>query len=91
MKRQLYILILSALLIGCAGKTSVTLPTFSKITVTPEQATYAVGDQVRHVKFGVGKVLAITDSGRDYLVTADFPGWGIKKMYASFAKLIKEE
>ena len=52
---------------------------------------YAVGDQVRHVKFGVGKVLAITDSGRDYLVTADFPGWGIKKMYASFAKLIKEE
>ena len=52
---------------------------------------YAVGDQVRHVKFGVGKVLAITDSGRDYLVTADFPGWGIKKMYASFAKLVKEE
>jgi DNA helicase-2/ATP-dependent DNA helicase PcrA len=43
------------------------------------------------VKFGVGKVLAITDSGRDYLVTADFPGWGVKKMYASFAKLIKEE
>ena len=52
---------------------------------------YAVGDQVRHVKFGVGKVLAITDSGRDYLVTADFPGWGIKKMYATFAKLIKEK
>ena len=52
---------------------------------------YGVGDQVRHVKFGVGKVLAITDSGRDYLVTADFPGWGVKKMYASFAKLIKEE
>ena len=42
---HLYILVLSALLIGCAGKTSVTLPTFSKITVTPEQATYAVGDQ----------------------------------------------
>ena len=36
MKRQLYILILSALLIGCAGKTSVTLPTFSSIAVTPE-------------------------------------------------------
>ena len=52
---------------------------------------YGVGDQVRHVKFGVGKVLAITDSGRDYLVTADFPGWGVKKMYATFAKLVKEE
>ena len=46
MKRQLYILILSALLIGCAGKTSVTLPTFSSIAVTPEKSTYAVGDQV---------------------------------------------
>lgn len=46
MKRQLYILVLSALLIGCAGKTSVTLPTFSSIAVTPEKSTYAVGDQV---------------------------------------------
>ncbi|MBP3879373.1 MAG: ATP-dependent DNA helicase PcrA, partial [Lachnospiraceae bacterium] len=52
---------------------------------------YAVGDHVRHVKFGVGTVLAITDSGRDYLVTVDFPGWGIKKMYASFAKLVREQ
>jgi hypothetical protein len=32
--------------IGCAGKTSVTLPTFSSIAVTPVKSTYAVGDQV---------------------------------------------
>ena len=27
--------------------------------------------------------------GKDFLVTVDFPGWGVKKMYASFAKLKK--
>ncbi len=31
---------------ACTDKTGVTLPTFSKITVTPEKSTYAVGDQV---------------------------------------------
>ena len=46
MKRHLYILLLSALLIGCAGKKSVTLPTYSDITVTPAKSTYALGDSV---------------------------------------------
>ena len=44
--RHLYILILSALLIGCAGKASVTLPTFSDITLTPAKSTYVLGDSV---------------------------------------------
>ena len=48
---------------------------------------YAAGDKVRHVKFGVGTVLAVKDRGRDYEVTVDFPAWGTKKMYAAFAKL----
>ena len=48
---------------------------------------FAVGDSVRHVKFGVGEVREIKDGGKDYLVTVDFPTWGVKKMYASFAKL----
>lgn len=46
MKRHLYILLLSALLIGCAGKKSVTLPTYSDITVTPAKSTYVLGDSV---------------------------------------------
>ena len=48
MQKQLYILLLlvPVLFCACTDKTGVTLPTFSKITVTPEQATYAVGDQV---------------------------------------------
>ena len=50
---------------------------------------YDVGDRVRHVKFGEGEVTAITEGGRDYEVTVDFDGAGVKKMFASFAKLQK--
>ena len=52
---------------------------------------YAVGDTVSHVKFGRGTVLQITDGGRDYEVTVDFANYGVKKMFASFAKLKKSE
>ena len=50
---------------------------------------YGVGDTVRHVKFGVGIVKAIVEGGRDYEVTVDFDKVGVKKMFASFAKLKK--
>jgi len=49
---------------------------------------YAVGDMVKHIKFGVGKVLEMEKSGDDYRVTVDFPG-GQRKVMASFAKLVK--
>ncbi len=52
---------------------------------------YNVGDTVRHVKFGEGVVREIRDGGRDYEVTVDFEKWGVKKMFASFAKLQKLE
>lgn len=55
------------------------------------QLSYVVGDKVRHKKFGVGTVTNIRDGGRDYEVTVDFPAWGVKKMFAAFAKLEKEE
>ena len=50
---------------------------------------YEVGDTVRHIKFGVGIVKEIVEGGRDYEVTVDFDKVGIKKMFASFAKLKK--
>ncbi|MDC7291489.1 DNA helicase PcrA [Blautia schinkii] len=50
---------------------------------------YAEGDTVRHVKFGVGLVKSIVEGGRDYEVTVDFDKAGVKKMFASFAKLKK--
>lgn len=51
--------------------------------------SYQVGDRVRHIKFGDGKVMAIVSGGRDYEVTVDFDKAGTKKMFASFAKLKK--
>ena len=52
---------------------------------------YDVGDMVKHIKFGKGKVLEIVSGGRDYEVTVDFEKAGEKKMFASFAKLKKVE
>ena len=52
-----------------------------------EAPEYAVGDRVRHVKYGDGTVKAIVKEPRDYKVTVEFDGAGQKIMYASFAKL----
>lgn len=51
--------------------------------------SYDVGDTVKHIKFGTGVVKSIIDGGRDYEVTVDFEKAGVKKMFASFAKLKK--
>lgn len=70
---------------------------FKAKTFEPKQFTvkksdgldYGVGDTVKHIKFGIGMVTAITEGGRDYEVTVDFDRVGTKKMFASFAKLQK--
>lgn len=54
-----------------------------------EKLDYEIGDMVRHMKFGKGVVQSITSGGRDYEVTVDFETAGVKKMFASFAKLKK--
>ncbi|MFR3036059.1 MAG: ATP-dependent helicase, partial [Blautia hydrogenotrophica] len=54
-----------------------------------DKLSYEVGDTVRHVKFGVGIVKNIVEGGKDYEVTVDFDQVGVKKMFASFAKLKK--
>jgi DNA helicase-2/ATP-dependent DNA helicase PcrA len=67
------------------------------VTFQPRQFTvnkaktldYGVGDTVRHVKFGVGVVRDITEGGKDYEVTVEFEQAGIKRMFASFARLKK--
>lgn len=50
---------------------------------------YTEGDRVRHIKFGEGTVENIVEGGRDYEVTVNFDRVGVKKMFASFAKLVK--
>ncbi len=61
-----------------------------QFTVTKaDKLAYGVGDRVRHVKFGRGTVMEITEGGRDYEVTVEFDTAGRKRMFASFAKLEK--
>lgn len=50
---------------------------------------YTVGDRVGHIKFGEGTVTNISPGGRDYEVTVEFDSYGVKKMFAAFAKLKK--
>ena len=57
--------------------------------VKADKLDYTVGDQVSHIKFGKGTVMEITEGGRDYEVKVDFERFGVKKMFASFAKLKK--
>lgn len=51
--------------------------------------SYTEGDLVKHIKFGTGKVLEIEEGKRDFEVTVEFEKAGIKRMFASFAKLKK--
>jgi ATP-dependent DNA helicase UvrD/PcrA len=56
-----------------------------------EGLNYGIGDTVKHIKFGTGVVSAIVEGGKDYEVTVAFETAGVKKMFASFAKLKKVE
>lgn len=61
-----------------------------QFTVTQQDTLdYEVGDRIRHQKFGEGLVTGITEGGRDFEVTVEFDNVGVKKMFASFAKLQK--
>lgn len=55
----------------------------------PAALEYAIGDRVRHIKYGEGTVQNIVREPRDYKVTVEFDQAGQKIMYASFAKLKK--
>lgn len=63
-----------------------------QFTVTKADSLgYQVGDRVSHMKFGEGTVQEINEQKRDYEVCVAFDQYGIKRMYASFAKLKKCE
>ncbi len=68
------------------------MPLFGKeFKVTAADIDYKVGDRVSHVKFGVGTVLELEKGEKDYEVKVEFdrPEYGVKRMFASFAKLKK--
>lgn len=65
-------------------------PSFGKeFKVERLEVDYGVGDTVSHVKFGTGVVKDLVSGGKDYEVTVDFEKYGVKRMFASFAKLKK--
>ncbi len=74
---------------GSSGK--IPAPSFGKsFTVQKsDHLSYSEGDRVNHIKFGEGTVQKITDAGKDFEVTVNFERVGVKKMFASFAKLKK--
>lgn len=73
------------------GTTSSAKPSFGKEFVVNRELSldYKEGDRVHHIKFGAGTVTKLVQGGKDYEVTVDFDRCGIKKMFASFAKLKK--
>ena len=52
-------------------------------------SSYAVGDEVKHLKFGKGVVTGVVKAGSDQEITVDFERCGTKKMFASLVKMKK--
>lgn len=69
----------------------VSKPAFGKAFTVEKSSSldYGEGDRVRHIKFGDGTVTEIKDGGKDFEVTVQFDTAGVRKMFASFAKLKK--
>lgn len=76
-------------IVTAAKNTSYASPAKSMGNPSTGKLSYGVGDTVKHMKFGTGVVKNIVEGGRDYEVTVDFATAGVKKMFASFAKLVK--
>jgi DNA helicase-2/ATP-dependent DNA helicase PcrA len=53
----------------------------------PSEAQFSAGQKVRHAMFGDGVVVSSKIAGDDEEVTVAFPGKGVKKLLAAFAKL----
>ncbi len=75
---------------GFGTNQSMTNTIFDKTKAsTSNSIDYKIGDTVSHIKFGRGTVLDIVEKGKDYEVSVEFEGTGVRKMLASFAKLKK--
>jgi len=73
------------------AKTAPEKPAFGKAFAVQKAASldYGPGDRVRHIRFGEGTVKNVVDGGKDFEVTVEFDKMGVRKMFASFAKLQK--
>jgi DNA helicase-2/ATP-dependent DNA helicase PcrA len=48
---------------------------------------FRIGDKVRHVRFGIGKIVDI-EPGAEVKVSVEFPGWGRKKLIGRFVERV---
>lgn len=76
---------------GRSGGTGSEKPAFGKTfsVVQKIKPDYEAGDRVSHIKFGEGTVQEVKEDKKDYMVTVNFDGSGVKRMFAGFAKLKK--
>lgn len=52
-------------------------------------ADFHVGDMVSHDKFGLGKVTAVEDKGRNSVLTVNFGSGGVKRLLLRMAPIEK--
>ena len=74
----------SAAMWGSAAKSGGSKPRPAR---APSEAQFSAGQKVRHAMFGDGVVVSSKIAGDDEEVTVAFPGKGVKKLLAAFAKL----
>ncbi len=67
---------------------SATFTAPKKAEAAKDLPDYAVGDKVKHRKFGIGTVVSAQSMGRDVLLRIDFPE-GEKKLLAAYAPIEK--
>ncbi len=62
-------------------------------TITPKKPTpkdtFAPGDTVKHMTFGIGEIISVKKMGADTLYEIVFENVGTKKLMATYAKLTK--
>lgn len=74
---------------GAAGRTPGSAPPAARTSSGGSGFGYETGDLVRHIKFGQGTVREMKYTDRGCMVTVDFQSWGVKKMRAEVANLVK--
>ncbi len=74
---------------GTYGKTNPYKTVSKPASSSAFTVEYGIGDTVRHIKFGTGKVTELIKTGNEYEVTVVFDRVGEKKMFASLARLKK--
>jgi len=55
----------------------------------PGALEFKEGDNVVHKKFGVGKILSVTEDGGDKILEIEFKNHGMKRLVAAYANLVK--